>query len=143
VGGLYNVIFGQNPAAPALLILAGFRPPLPEFRFRDAWVERHGDEPLIHVYTRIGGGNRADHADAWEYVRKRPNYVRDEDDAFDSTYAGVWFRVDWSILEESDQIDAETLADIKATFISTAVDPIDTSALWRDGIESIRKATEP
>jgi len=140
-GGLYNVIFGQNPAAAALLLLAGFRPPLPESRFRDYWLEQHGDEPLIHVYTRIGGGNRGDHEEAWTYMRSLPTYVRDEDDRFDSTYASAWFRLDWTVLEDS-SVSPEDMAVAKALVLRAVVDPIDTSVLWEEGIEAIRRATE-
>ncbi len=76
-------------------------------RFRDCWVEKNDDGPLITVYTRQGGPNRecfcepgrARHipeqccAASNEMLAAHPLYVRDADDSYDSTYATFWFRV--------------------------------------------------
>lgn len=57
MGGLYNMLFGVNPAAGVLCAILGKRPK--DFgRFRDAYVTLADGEPLIAIYTRDGGGNR-------------------------------------------------------------------------------------
>lgn len=94
---LYNMLFGMNKAAPLLLQMAGLK--YEEIaRFRDCMVE----DGLIVVYTRTGGGNRecfADDGDCSqcyhtfnERLASKPNYVKDYDDDFDSTYAYFVFK---------------------------------------------------
>lgn len=102
---LYNLLFGMNPSASVLLKMLN----LTEEdigRFRDAYMQ----DGKIVIYTRNGGGNRghwdfvydknAEGADCpcpgckMDYVLSaHPNYVRDYDDDFDSTYAYVVFDV--------------------------------------------------
>lgn len=137
MNGFYNVIFGRNPATPALIVLAGFRPPLPELRLRDAFLERHGDEPLIHVYTRIGGPNRDTHSEAWVVMRAMPNYVRDADDEYDPTYAGIWFRPTWDIFDSPEPMDPTEKQEAIDMILSRCIDPVDTAAMWAAGIEAL------
>lgn len=104
---LYNSIFGVNALAPLLLSCLGLtdeRVP----RFRDCYTD--GDR--IVIYTRTGGGNRdfyeseqscrknypeyfqddSSPQGPWnEDLRALPYYLRDEDDAFDATYAYFYF----------------------------------------------------
>lgn len=92
---LYNLIFGVNPIADFLLgILNLTREDMG--RFRDAFVS----ENEIAVYTRNGGGNRDDYADVFGVLSLHPNYLRDEDDDFDCTYATIYFSIpeDWKII---------------------------------------------
>lgn len=74
-------------------------------RFRDIFINSDGTE--IVLYTRNGGGNREHwddkclegiecdcHGCAITYVLpKHPNYLYDQDDDFDSTYAEIVFSV--------------------------------------------------
>lgn len=65
-------------------------------RFRDCFLVDEGhpeyDDNFIHVYTRVGGGNRgAGYGE--EELKQHPNYVADFDDSFDSTYATYVFSV--------------------------------------------------
>lgn len=60
-------------------------------RFRDAWLNSDGME--IHIYTRNGGGNREEYWYVFKILRSHPQYLRDIDDEFDSTYATIVFRV--------------------------------------------------
>lgn len=95
-GGLYNMVVpGGFDRGAVLLPLLGFTGFDALGRFRDAWVEPDpGDgQLLICVYTRNGGGNRPDYADVIAALAAHPAYLRDADDAFDSTYASFWFRV--------------------------------------------------
>ena len=105
--GLYNVLFGVNPAAPLLLGCLGMKAAdVP--RFRDCYIQ---DERIV-IYTRTGGGNRNYYeslercrdnypeyftsedapSGPWNCdLRKHPNYTHDNDDDFDSTYAYFYF----------------------------------------------------
>lgn len=108
---LYNMLFGLNEAAPVLLAVLNLTPSAVG-RFRDAYLD--GD--MIVVHTRNGGGNREcycrDYARdedtptvEWEgethrehclpYINdclaRHPQYLRDEDDDFDCTYADFFF----------------------------------------------------
>lgn len=102
---MYNIIHGRNPLAT--IILAALD--LTEHdvgRFRDAFVA----ENEIAVYTRNGGGyrncwceNDGEHSDSADCgcpgciithrLPKHPNYLRDQDDEFDSTYATIYFSI--------------------------------------------------
>jgi hypothetical protein len=86
--GLYNLVHGTNPASDWLLGLLNLTR-TDVGRFRDAWVSKADDGRLeIAVYTRNGGGNRADYMPDFS---AHPLYLRDEDDDFDCTYATIYF----------------------------------------------------
>jgi len=113
--GLYNMLFGTNDIAPILLGALDLQHPelnpdgaYPIGRFRDISTNANGTE--IILYTRNGGGNRHH----WEYsydeyeegdtcpcpgcaithvLPKHPNYLRDQDDDYDCTYAEIVFGV--------------------------------------------------
>lgn len=100
---MYGLVFGRNPIAPIILEALA----LPESavgRFRDAFVS-NGE---FAIYTRNGGGNREHFSDDGTeegedcfctgciityHLPKHPNYLRDKDDDFDSTYATVYFSI--------------------------------------------------
>lgn len=108
---LYNLLFGVNEIAPLLLFVLDIDQPDDKWdsgRFRDIYLNKDGT--IITLYTRNGGGNR----DHWSFsyseytegeecpcagciishkLPKHPNYLRDHDDVFDSTYAYVEFSV--------------------------------------------------
>lgn len=105
---LYNMINGVQPATFFILPMLGRHPD--EYpRFRDCFVgkehsdeevdqfgvpkHKHGEEMLISVYTRVGGGNRDDYESEIEQLRNMPGYVEDFDDDFDSTFATFVFKV--------------------------------------------------
>lgn len=88
--GMYNVLFGSNPAANELLAIIGVDKAY-FVRFRDCWVDEQGHE--LHVYTRLGGGNRSAYTEVWAKIRQHALYVRDFDDQFDETYATIIFTV--------------------------------------------------
>lgn len=90
---LYNLIHGFNPLAGALLSALNLTPDACG-RFRDCFLARADDGKLeIHVYTRNGGGNRPDYIEVTQALRKHPEYIYDEDDDFDCTYATYKFSV--------------------------------------------------
>jgi len=80
----YNMIFGKNPDTKDILALLGLSETDIE-RFRDCYI--NDDE--ICIYTRTGGGNREYYPN--EVLTSHPNYIRDEDDDYDCTYATYYF----------------------------------------------------
>lgn len=130
---MYGMVFGQNDQGSALVDLLQGVQPFEVGRYRDAWVERDGDSPVIRVHTRNGGGNRESYEDEIESMQDHPWYVRDADDDFDSTYADFYFRPDPA------QIDVDTARHL----VESAGDPVDMGAQWTAAIEAIRTAPLP
>lgn len=92
MGGLYNMMFGWNPACVLLAPMLTDENPQYFFpRFRDCYLSE--DKDHIEIYTRVGGGNREEYEDEIEDLRSMPTYVSDEDDDFDCTYATFTFGV--------------------------------------------------
>lgn len=92
---LYNMIAGVNPAAFFILPMLGEKHPDSYPRFRDCFVTEsdvNKGEYEIHVFTRVGGGNR-DCGFGEEELKKHPNFVRDFDDDFDNTFATYCFSI--------------------------------------------------
>lgn len=88
----YNSLFGVNQATFFILPLLELGHPERLPRFRDCFVNNENGQPEIHVYTRVGGGNRD--ADFGEDVfYKHPNYITTFDDDFDSTYGTYTFSI--------------------------------------------------
>jgi hypothetical protein len=82
------MINGVNPATFFILPMLGGKHPDNLPRFRDCFVKN--DE--IHIYTRVGGGNRNCEFGE-EELQSHQNYLRDFDDDYDSTYATYVFSV--------------------------------------------------
>lgn len=131
---LYAMIHGRNPAAP--LILATLDLTTDDVgRFRDAFVS----EGRIAVYTRNGGGNR----ECWndntcnetcagciieKVLPRHPNYLYDEDDDFDCTYATVYFSF------------PERHRDLLEALDTGEFDP---SARWLEALDALRDGKRP
>jgi len=113
--GMYNLVFGANPAGPTILAMLGFKSVGEVGRYRDCFIS----EGKIAIYTRNGGRNREHWDDnrpageectcpgcTIEYrLPKHPNYLYDRDDEFDYTYATVYFSfpAEWKeLLEKMD-----------------------------------------
>lgn len=90
---LYNQIFGWNPLCMALLSSLGIDPRAHHIpRLRDCYlVKTDQDEIEVAIHTRTGGGNRKEFADGNAYLQQVSGYLRDEDDAFDPTYATFYY----------------------------------------------------
>lgn len=98
---LYNMMFGNNPLAGVTLSALNLSVDnIP--RFRDAYFDAAEDRLVI--YTRTGGGNREYYDSPGSYNESyegpfnsdlvaHPNYLSDEDDDFDSTYAYFYFSI--------------------------------------------------
>jgi hypothetical protein len=134
---LYGIVFGDDDRSQrgaTLLAMLGFESFGDVGRFRDAWVERGGDDqPVIAIYTRNGGGNRGcwgEHLDgpctgciAEHELPQHPLYLRDADDEFDTTYATFYFRAP----EEHRELLREVMGD-----------PVDMDERWQAAIEGLR-----
>lgn len=107
MGGLYNVLFGWNPACVLLAPMLTEENPQEFFpRFRDCFIGDDNDS--IVIYTRVGGGNRSyetnepheplsdyDEGYSNEEVKlyQMPTFIRTWDDDFDNTYGCYEFGV--------------------------------------------------
>jgi len=104
---LYNQLFGTNPISDILLSVLNMNRE-DTGRFRDCFLNAKGDRIL--VYTRNGGGNRQHYDDSENakqegehcdctgctmmyHLPSHPNYIKDWDDSYDSTYAIAEFSV--------------------------------------------------
>ena len=93
---LYNMLFGTNEDAPALLGMIEVNKEYFD-RFRDVELTQEGK--VMRVFTRLGGGNRVNHKETWKKIRNHKLYIKDYDDSFDETYAYIEFRVPEKFLE--------------------------------------------
>lgn len=103
---LYNMLNGVNPATFFILPMLGEKHPDEYPRFRDCFVENN----QIHVYTRVGGGNR-DCGYGEDELQAHPNYIEDFDDDFDSTYATYVFSVPEEFKADFDLLMNGTLSE--------------------------------
>lgn len=127
---LYNLVHGENALASELLQCLGLQRQHCG-RYRDCYLQRCSDsgELRIYVLTRDGNGNRANGAEAIEYLRLHPYYLSDHDEPSDHTYASFVFRVPVlqlhtfaaRVLEDPGLIP-ESLAVRSATFASVMAD---------------------
>ena len=111
---LYNIVNGVQPAAFFILPMLGKHPDQYP-RFRDCFTgdEEHPEyDNHIHVYTRVGGGNREDYQKEIEELRAMPGFVTDFDDSFDSTFATFVFKVPEERKGDFDLIKVGKIKDI-------------------------------
>lgn len=89
---LYNLMCGNNPLFTLFLAVIDLpKDRIP--RFRDVYTKRDGDDVVVVVHTRTGGGNREDYEDKNGWLAEHPLYRTDADDDFDSTFADFEFTV--------------------------------------------------
>lgn len=89
------MIHGVNPLAIFLIPMLGDKHPDSYPRFRNVFIsdeENPEYDDHIHVYTRVGGGNRGVGCGE-EELYKHPNFVTTFDDSFDSTFGTYVFSV--------------------------------------------------
>ncbi len=92
---LYNMIHGVGKAAFFVMPMLGDEHPGNYPRFRDCFIsdKEHPEyDGHIHVYTRVGGGNRGQ-GYGEDQLYKHPQFVTSFDDDFDNTYATYVFCV--------------------------------------------------
>ena len=85
---MYNLLFGKNPSTEKILAIIGLEEWQVE-RFRDVDIDEAEKE--IIITARTGGLNREDFPQ--NALKNNPNYLYDEDDEFDNTYAYYHFRI--------------------------------------------------
>ena len=83
---IYNMLFGTNPNADCILATLNLTRE-DVGRFRDCFVR----DGKIEIYTRNGGGNREAFQCIIDDLATHPNYLFDEDDEYDRTYATIYF----------------------------------------------------
>lgn len=116
MSGLYNMLFGYDPAVFWIMPMLG-RKEEEWPRFRDCHVQERDGEPLIVIYTRVGGGNRG-YGFGEERLYEDPLFVYTEDDDFDSTYADYAFKVPEKWRKDFDAIMAKDLSKISEEYKS-------------------------
>ncbi len=92
---LYNMLHGVNPLAFMLIPMLGDKHPDEYPRFRDVFLKdpEHPEHDFkIHVYTRVGGGNRG-FGYGEDELEQHPEFVETYDDSFDNTYGTYVFNV--------------------------------------------------
>lgn len=118
---LYGMLNPESSDRSVLLAVIGF----PDVgRYRDAWVEKDEGGPVLAVYTRNGGGNRESYSDVIDDLQNHPQYLSDEDDDYDCTYATFRFRVPDEFREVAEQI---------------AGDRVNMSDRWQEFIAALEK----
>lgn len=108
---LYNMINGVNPAVFFILPMLGEKHPDNYPRFRDCFV----DNNEINIFTRVGGGNR-NCGFGEEELQKHPNYLRDFDDEYDSTYATYVFSIPDEFKHDFDLIASGKIKEISKEY---------------------------
>ena len=73
------------------------------------------DNNEIHVYTRVGGGNRNCEFGE-EELQQHPNYLRDFDDEYDSTYATYVFSIPDEFKNDFDLITSGKIKEISEAY---------------------------
>lgn len=91
---MYELIFPDEHRGTRVVILLKAADIIPEAipRIRDAWIEKAGEDNYeIRFVARLGGGNRKDYQEEIIGLRAREGFLRDHDEAFDSTYASFYY----------------------------------------------------
>ena len=89
------MVYGNTHLVLALIPLLG-KPYTSYPRFRNCFSsdEEHSEyDDMIHVYMRVGGGNRESYEEEIEEMKASPYYVADFDDSFDNTYCTFVFEI--------------------------------------------------
>jgi hypothetical protein len=94
---LYNLLNGVNPNARNILQALDLDPHQIE-RFRDASFGKDGDQHILRIFCRTGGGNRSDYPNT--ILTSHPSYLRDHDDDYDPTYAHYYFKIPQDVLDQ-------------------------------------------
>jgi hypothetical protein len=99
---LYNILFGTNPMSDILLKCLGLtKGEVP--RFRDCFLQ---DNEIV-IHTRTGGDNREEYSKENDKLCEIKNYLRDEDDEFDCTYANFYYSFPQEYAEDLQAISEE------------------------------------
>ncbi len=117
---LYNMMNGVTKATFLVMPMLEKHPD--EYpRFRDCFLadEEHPEyDNHIHIYTRVGGGNRSSYAEEISEMRAMPGYVTDFDDSFDSTFASFVFEIPERFMDDYSKILSGKLTETSAEYQS-------------------------
>lgn len=122
MSGLYNALFGWNPACLWLAPMLTDENPQNFFpRFRDCFIGDNDD--TIVIYTRVGGGNRSEGPDdEWSYGEEKlydmPTFIRTWDDDFDSTYGYYEFGVPEEWRKDFELVKAGELGKLSDAYVN-------------------------
>lgn len=107
------MLHGVNPLAGVLLHSLNIDHKKVD-RIRDVSLKKKDTEIRICVFCRTGGGNRADYPNT--VLISHPEYISDEDDKYDSTYAHYYFKVPESLKKQiqDEGLNIEDLLDSKS-----------------------------
>jgi hypothetical protein len=121
---LYSILGGKNTASNIVIKYAGLENK-DVGRFRDAYFGIKDNKLIAAIYTRNGGGNRTcfrEFFDDVDYSNSEcechgciitnaselfDNYLYDEDDNYDCTYATMYFSILPEYIEEAEQLVKE------------------------------------
>ncbi len=112
----YNMINGVNPSTFFILPMLGEKHPDEYPRFRDCFTvvdEKSNYE--IHVLTRVGGNNRGE-GFGEEELQKHPNYLYDQDEEEDNTYATYVFSVPKEWKKDFDKIAEGKVSEVSLAY---------------------------
>jgi len=91
----------------------------PTGRFRDIYFERDEEgTPKVILYTRNGGGNRPSYRHIFKMLSNHPDYIKDYDDDFDSTYAYIEFKAPEIVIEFFQDFESKRMDRIGERFRS-------------------------
>lgn len=112
----YNMVNGVNPSTFFILPMLGEKHPDEYPRFRDCFTvvdEKNNYE--IHVLTRVGGNNRGQ-GFGEEELQKHPNYLYDQDEEEDNTYATYVFSVPKEWKKDFDKIAEGRVSEVSSEY---------------------------
>ncbi len=115
---LYNMMNGINKTCVLFILPMLGRHPDKYPRFRDCFLsdEEHPEyDNHIHIYTRVGGGNRGC-GYGEEDIMKHSDFVTTYDDSYDSTYGSYIFSIPKEFKADFDKIIAGDLKNISVEY---------------------------
>lgn len=110
------MVNGVNPSTFFILPMLGEKHPDEYPRFRDCFTvvdEKNNYE--IHVLTRVGGNNRGQ-GFGEEELQKHPNYLYDQDEEEDNTYATYVFSVPKEWKKDFDKIAEGRVSEVSSEY---------------------------
>lgn len=131
---LYNLINGFSPACMLVMPMLGRkRDECP--RFRDCHVDKNGDTREIHIFTRVGSANQ-NSGFGEEKLYEDPNYLRFEDDEYDTTYGTYIFKCPKEWEADFDRIYTGDLSELSPAYYDMQL------KFWEKGEEMVAKIKE-
>lgn len=131
---LYNLMNGFSPACILVMPMLG-RKQNEWPRFRDCFINKNGGSREIHIYTRVGSANQ-NCGFGEEALYDDPNFLRFEDDEYDSTYGTYVFKCPAKWEKDFDRINDGNLSELSPEYYEMQ------SMFWEKGEEMVAKIRE-